>query len=1165
MSDSAGPMRRVLRRALGRVRVDGAVAVALGVAALVPLALVVAFLGGGWSVQGLGPLTLWGLVTAVAVVGGAILGRRWIVAVDEGAIAAAAERARDIPDGALRGVLELGRELPHGASRALFERSESELARRLEGVSAWELAGELGVAARRRRVRLLGVGAALGILVSVAGFAAPERARAAWTPLLHPVEHLRGPVLPALVVAPGDSAVERGLPLSVRIEAPGRTHVVVHSRSVGDVPGAQRVAVEAGQASASIGPVDSELTYWVRAPDGATSDTFTATPRDPLLVTALTLDVVYPPHVGRAPDHYRGDPPALRVPEGTRVTVTGRTSGALAVARVRHETGAERAATVDGTGFVLDWTLAPVASGRWDWSLVGPGGETARTPPPLDIQVGEDAAPSVRITFPGADTILPGSFRQPILADASDDYGLTSATLVYRRVDGRGERGPPVSRALPVAATDGRAALRGILDASDQPLVPGDAVEYHVAVRDNSPGRQVGRSATYRLRLPSMTELRDRARRESHEVLETARRLADRTRELETGTRDLSRGVAGGGPAVRSPGEPGGARSSEPVGFREASEARDLAGSHEEVLSQIAEIRARMEALDRAIEEAGLRDPALQRRLSELQELYDRLETPELRESVEALRQAVEALDPAAVREALERLAERQGELRRQVAESLETMRRAAAEQELNALARQAEEIAARQEALAAAMAVEAGDGAEEGSSSESNPAGSAGESAGESPGASPIPELPEPPSVSLESRAEQQDNLEAEAEALTVSLQSLQRQLMQMGEASASSQAGAARDQGKASQQSMQQAAEEARGNQGAEAAASGERAAGQMADAARTMDDARQRMTEARQRAARESVQQATQEALGMAERQEALRQEMERAQRRGQTEGASRQEMRSEQAALQASLEQLNRNLTETGQRSSRVDRPVRQALERSRMSMGRTAEGLGQGGRMPVREAAETVESLNQLAMALLENDATMARAEAPGGMQEALRQLAQAAQEQGSLNGRASALAPMDLAESVMTEQIRQVADQQRGVARRIGEVSGMLGGSEDVLGRLDQLSGEAARIARELDGGRLEPEVMARQERLFHRLLDAGRSLEREEYSDERVGEAPGHTEVSPVEALDPSLVAPAVRYPAPTAEQLDGLPPAYRRLILEYFDRLNRGGGGGD
>jgi hypothetical protein len=86
----------------------------------------------------------------------------------------------------------------------------------------------------------------------------------------------------------------------------------------------------------------------------------------------------------------------------------------------------------------------------------------------------------------------------------------------------------------------------------------------------------------------------------------------------------------------------------------------------------------------------------------------------------------------------------------------------------------------------------------------------------------------------------------------------------------------------------------------------------------------------------------------------------------------------------------------------------------------------------------------------------------------------------------------------------------------------------------------------------------MTPEVLQRQERLFHRLLDAGRSLEREEFSEERESAQPGdfeRTDVVPLSALQLGLM----QYELPDGEQMRTLTPAVRQLVLEYFERLNR------
>jgi hypothetical protein len=273
-----------------------------------------------------------------------------------------------------------------------------------------------------------------------------------------------------------------------------------------------------------------------------------------------------------------------------------------------------------------------------------------------------------------------------------------------------------------------------------------------------------------------------------------------------------------------------------------------------------------------------------------------------------------------------------------------------------------------------------------------------------------------------------------------------------------------------------------------------------------------------------------------------------------------------MREEQAALQQGLEQLGRNLAEAGEKTSLMNRDVGSALGRANLSMQQTMEGLqqsqqsqAQGQSMPTQEAGRTVEDLNRLALALLNSAQQSEQAQNGSGMQQAMQELADLAKQQGALNGQSNSLLPMNLSQKAMTPQLNRMAQEQREIASKLEGLNGRMGRQEDMLGRLDQMADEAEQIAKALEGGRLPPEVLARQERLFHRLLDAGRTMEKDEVSDERVGERPGVFTPSKAAAIDPALMDNAARYRVPTPEELRGLPPAFRRLILDYFERLNK------
>jgi hypothetical protein len=145
----------------------------------------------------------------------------------------------------------------------------------------------------------------------------------------------------------------------------------------------------------------------------------------------------------------------------------------------------------------------------------------------------------------------------------------------------------------------------------------------------------------------------------------------------------------------------------------------------------------------------------------------------------------------------------------------------------------------------------------------------------------------------------------------------------------------------------------------------------------------------------------------------------------------------------------------------------------------------------------------------------------------------------------------------------MREQLQRLAEEQRDVAEDLGDLSEEENAPEESLGDLGDLAQEAEELARQLAQGRLTPETLQRQERLFHRLLDAGRSLEKdEEISDERESEQAGAFDRADVVPLGAGQLG-ALRFELPNAEQLQRLSPAVRQLVIQYFERLNRGGDG--
>lgn len=1213
-------IRGVISPVVRAVRREAVLAAAGVLLVAVPALLLVAWGVGGvqpWGERSAGPLLLDMAVTGVVVLGALFVRRRWVAPVDEVGVAAAAEERLGMPAGSLRGVLELGRGLPPGASAALAALAEAEVGARLAGVTGpRELAGAVGERTRRRLWVALATLMAATSLVALAGFGAPERSRAAWAPLLNPVAYLAGPALPALVVEPGDAMVERGGALEVRIAAEGRQEVFVVWRMPGEVPRKRAVEVRHGRASTWLEGIDAPLEYEVEAPDGARSGVYRVTPVDPLLLAGLVIELRYPAYLGQPAERLQGEIPALEVPAGTELRVQGRSTRALEGAvLVERERGDTIRFAVDGAGFGGRWV--PKRGGRYDWLLRGRGGREA-VAASLELAVVADEPPEVRIVFPGTDTLLGPDMRQVIEAEARDDHGLRSAAIVSWRVSALGGQDAPVEVPVPAEGVAERSLLRTVLEAGDRRLLPGDTIRYFMRVVDNSPGGQTAVSRTYSLRVPGLTELRELARREAESLVAEAGALSRSAQQLQQSTRDLGRrarpGTPGrpdrGGPAARG----GESASRERVEYSEVERGRQVLEQQQQMLERVEGMRQRVEELERAMALAGLKDPALHERLAELRELYEKVLTPELKKQMQELARSLEQLDPEQMKQALEQLAKQQEEFRQRMEESLALLRRAAAEQRMNELAQQARELAEQQKALAEAMKREGRPDAARAEqqrdlSARADSLRAAVDSLrqklaeqGETAGLEKTQAASEQARAALEAAQQAaREASRAQGEKAAEKGEEAARELDRTAETLASARQEMAEAWKQETQQAMQQATQDALALAQRQAALAermrqvrdGEQSGTPQAQQPQAPQpgqegaspEAGQQSQQGQQSGQGQQGQRAQQQeggrSAGLPQNGESAGQQGEQGSeaKKGGTGGNTQdgqgssgekggpggsagelQALRAEQAALRQGLETLGRNLSEAARRSALVDRQVGAALGRAMLEMQETIEAMetrpGVDG-LPVDQARETVDALNRLALALLANGEQIAQSESGTGMQEALKQLADLARQQGSLNGRSSSLMPLQLAPQSMGEQVAELARQQREIAQSLQGLNNQLGGREDVLGRLDDLVREAESISRELSGGRLTPELLARQERLFHRLLDAGRTLEKDEYSDERLAERPQGVAPSRAAPLDPALLEAGPRFRI-DPEQLNALPPAYRRLILEYFDRLN-------
>ena len=203
---------------------------------------------------------------------------------------------------------------------------------------------------------------------------------------------------------------------------------------------------------------------------------------------------------------------------------------------------------------------------------------------------------------------------------------------------------------------------------------------------------------------------------------------------------------------------------------------------------------------------------------------------------------------------------------------------------------------------------------------------------------------------------------------------------------------------------------------------------------------------------------------------------------------------------------------------------------------------------------VEKSGDAVDALAVAAFSLMQSKDRINGSQSGSGVQEAMEQMKQMAGRQGQL---AQQGASMMQPGQMNAQQIMQMALQQRALAQQLERMraGGQLPGA-------GQLSREAKDLSTTLQGGRLNQDVVDRQQKLFRRMLDAGRTLQGEEDDEKKERQSTTAADAPPSvpPALDPRIRNGIGEIRLPSWESLQRLSPDERRRVVDYFQRLTQG-----
>jgi hypothetical protein len=634
-----------------------------------------------------------------------------------------------------------------------------------------------------------------------------------------------------------------------------------------------------------------------------------------------------------------------------------------------------------------------------------------------------------------------------------------------------------------------------VLDVAERGLDAGDVLHLKLVASDDSPWRQKGESREVLIRVATPEQERGMARDAGDSAVAAADAAVKKQKALERRAQDASQDRASSAEG----------RNASNMSFDAAQKAKAVAQDQKAMTDQVKKLADAAKALEQQLREAGALDSSLARQLQEAQAMLRDALTPEMMAQLAKLEQSAQQLSREDAQQSLKDLQAQQKRMREQLEKSAEMLRRAAMEGSMQTLSDEAKDLADRQKKLADSVAT--------GSTKQ--------ETARE--------------------LADRTGRLGQEMEKLQERLEN------------AKAQTGAAKTE--EAKQHARQSEESLKGS-ASSGASSGSgtdasRAASQMEQAAASMKAARDGQVQEWKRELTSALDQSIQEMLQMSREENALQQQVKNGQ-------AKPEDARGQQSAIKQGLDEASQRLQREAQKSTLLSGRSQRAVADAQEKVNQATQNASDP-----RTTGQSSQSMNDAAEALNKAAASLARdrerantASSATGFAEMIQQMQDMAGKQGSINSQAQGLMPQmgNSANAAAQAQSRALARQQRQIADKLDELGDGAGGDKAA-----KMAQEARQLADALDGSRIDAQTLARQQQLFKRLLDAGRSLEKDdrEESDKREAKS----------ADDPRVFAPrngeakgkdATRFREPTWDELRGLSADERRVILEYFRKLN-------
>jgi len=392
----------------------------------------------------------------------------------------------------------------------------------------------------------------------------------------------------------------------------------------------------------------------------------------------------FPEYTGQPAQTQTNNATEFNLLAGTKFYFEARASKAIRNAHLRFRSGPILALNVSGDRAAGEFTVRN--DDQFEIIVADEQQVTNLSPIKYRLRVTPDAFPSITLLSPQNDLDLTADMEIPLGIRISDDFGFSRAAIRYRLIKKYTDYQANEAEAVfPLARPQVTLhELDYAWNFGDLGLGPEDAVEFRVEIYDNDVlgGPKKAATASMVARFPSLNELFTEVNDQQDEITDDASKVLERLENTKKVLEEVSREL------LKKP----------ELKWEQKKQLEEEVKKTREAAEKISQLGDQLDNLIEKSRDNQLFNAETLEKLSQVQEAFQDIMTPEMREALDKLQSAIDKMDAQEVQKALTNFKTTQEQFSQELDRLLKIFRRIRIEQNVDELVRRFNDLAERQQ-----------------------------------------------------------------------------------------------------------------------------------------------------------------------------------------------------------------------------------------------------------------------------------------------------------------------------------------------------------------------------------------------------------------------------------------------------------------------------------